>query len=376
MEVRVAKEANKIRISNDEMIVKINGRESVRHTPLNLKAKFEESISLIRAMEKPPKHVKGRKTVFPVPSCPVLNQHPILQTLLKIVWEGFVGKFNILTQTFRATIQERVASTKKLRDFEAVLSKSENEIISNIRANVRDEPDNKEEIEEALGKKGTVDELIEYAIERGVASTGEDRSFFSVSVLPSLGGFQAETEYLWAEWKLQVERHKCVFKGKLDQLSRIDDEIAKIKERPVVEEEKADENDGIAMYSQMYKAIIEQLSEIKVRKEIQNAALDKYEKYLRERMNVAKQKAYANIRSEIIALESTEIAKATSDLKLKLDKIKAEQDRALHEIKVAGANVDQIVKTMQISIDLTLESAREFLYTEGLDALTAFSGKE
>ena len=126
----------------------------------------------------------------------------------------------------------------------------------------------------------------------------------------------------------------------------------------------------------MYKAIIEQLSEIKVRKEIQNAALDKYEKYLRERMNVAKQKAYANIRSEIIALESTEIAKATSDLKLKLDKIKAEQDRALHEIKVAGANVDQIVKTMQISIDLTLESAREFLYTEGLDALTAFSGKE
>ena len=42
---------------------------------------------------------------------------------------------------------------------------------------------------------------------------------------------------------------------------------------------------------------------------------------------------------------------------------------------VRSSGTDEAVRLVT-PIDLTLESAREFLYTEGLDALTAFSGKE
>ena len=71
MEVRISKrDGGRIKIENDEMIVRVNSKETVKHVPLNLKSKFEESVALIRALEKPPKHVQSFKTVLPQPVRP------------------------------------------------------------------------------------------------------------------------------------------------------------------------------------------------------------------------------------------------------------------------------------------------------------------
>jgi hypothetical protein len=310
---------------------------------------------------------------MPTPAPPAFSHHPVIQTLLKIVWRCHVEKYRLITTTFQNAIKAKVASTRKLRDFDDHLVLLENEVISKIKSDaVQSFTERMEaelaEIRAALRKEGSLEELLEQAIERGIAATGEDRAFFAPRFqvnLSKIASFEINRK-LWDEWKLQVERHKLVFQGKLDLLPQIDEKIANLKVEEEEEEEEEPEN-SIAMFSQLYRAMVEQLSALKLEQEMQTIAIRKYELFLREKMKVAKMRAYTKIRFDIIQEEQVSIEAASTFLKDELAKIKVAQDRALSELK--SARVEHDLKSMQVTIDLTLESAREFLYNEGLDAL-------
>ena len=380
MEVRISKESNKIRIQNDEMIVRVSSKdEAVKHHAPNLKSKFEESVALIRALEKPPRHTKSIKTILPEPQPPNFSSHQvIIQTLLKIVWNCYLAKYRTITTTFQHAIKNKIQTTKRLRDFDSQMNDVETEMFSNLSREIETEMAAKEEavltqIRGALRKEGTIDDLFEYAIERGIAATGEDRLFFAPRVdsnLSLVADFDFDTGKLWDEWKLQVERHKLVFQGKLDDLAAIDQKIDGVrKSEKEVESKEADENDGVAMFSQLYRAMVEQLAHVKLEREIKDQSLKRYKIFLHEKLKTAKMRAYGKLRSDITKDEHESIEAATLSLKRDLDKIKLTQDRALAELISLKTNVDQILKSMTITIDLTLESAREYLYNEGLDAL-------
>lgn len=375
MDVKVAKDNGKIRIQNDEMIVRVNTKETVKHTQINLKSKFEESVALVRALEKPPKHHRSPKTVMPSPPTPTFNHHPVVQTLLKIVWSCHLEKFKLITTTFQGAIKSKIICTKKLRDFDATLVSMENEVIRKIRnesqQKMREKIDEQlVQIREALRKEGDLDELIEIAIERGIASTGEEREFFAPRFEATLSSFDIRAGTLWEEWKLQVERHKLVSQGKLEALAQIDEKIASLDVKVKEEERAVSEDDGVAMFSQLYRSMVEQLSTLKLEQELHALALRKYEQFLREKMKVVKMRAYAKIRADIIQDEQVSIESASSFLKDEVAKLKKTQDQALAELKIATSrNLDHDLKSMQVSIDLTLESAREYLYNEGLDNL-------
>jgi len=384
MEVRISKrEGGKIKIENDEMIVRVNSKDSVKHVPTNLKSKFEESVALIRALEKPPKHTATSKTILPQPVTPNFSTHPLLQTLLNIVWQCHVARYRIITSTFKNAIGQKVLITRRLRDFDAMLCKTESEMLENVtREGARfleeKERDELANIKEALRRDGSIDELIEFAIERGIASTGEERIFFAPRIdanLRAVSEFQFETNKLWNEWKLQVDRQRLVFQGKLESLDKIDADISKVRAscQEVQKEEDGDE-DGIPMFSKLYRAMVEQLSALKMRREMHDQAFKRYRVFMHEKFKTAKMKVYAKIRADTVKDEHVAIEEATMNLKKELDSIKLTQDRATIEINTAGssARLEPLLKSMSATIDLNLESAREYLYNEGLDALLAW----
>jgi hypothetical protein len=390
------KKGLKVKVESDEIAVKLGKTTSLTNTQSNVKLKslFEEMVTSMRngtplpSIPTLPRDNLSKNK----PECPSFSsQHAILQSLLKLVWETHLTRYKEIVFTFEEAVQMKVENTKRICEFNNTLEKNKTVILEEVHENsileLKKEyrslwADKLLVIQELLSSNShDVSELLELLIAKAVDDLKVDMSSLEVDLDKSLGLFRQEllvkSDELWKQWSLQLERHSAVLKGKLTEVNQIDEKLKKNSSSTFQEITHKEKEDVPFNKEMMYKDMILLLSSMKLDFEIRLTSLSKLKEFLSIKIQESKQKAVAKLITQTLIKEEEEIEASKVNLQNQLNDIKLSQDRVLRELSLACNNslapVETILKSMQLTIDLNLETARERVYMEALKSLKEVS---
>lgn len=397
MDIRLqgdSKKGIKVKLESDEIAVKV-GKTTLSNTQTNVKLKsvFEETVTCLRNGVPPPSFPSLPNTVEKVvPQCPSFsNQHPILQTLLKLIWETHMTRFNEIVFTFEEATQMKVENTRRICEFTINLEKDKEAMIQKLHetsiADLKKEfrhlwAEKLVVIQELLDTSSAdVSELLELLIQKATKDLKIDVASLEVSLDKSLGLFRQEllvkSDELWKEWSLQMERHSSVLKGNLKNVSTVDEKLKASSKQSFPEIKHSEEEEEMNETEYAYKDMILLLSSMKLDFEIRLSSLSKLKQFLSSKLQESKQEAVAKLITQTLKQEEGVLEDSRQKLQNQLNDVKMNQDRVLRELSLACNNslvpVESILKNMQLTMDLTLETARERVYTEALKKLKEIS---
>jgi hypothetical protein len=390
------KKGLKVKVESDEIAVKLGKNTSLSNTQSNVKLKslFEEMVTSMRNGTPLPSFPTLPRDSLSKnkPECPSFSsQHAILQSLLKLVWETHLTRYNEIVFTFEEAIQMKVENTKRICEFNNTLEKNKTLILEEVHENsileLKKEyrslwADKLLAIQELLNSNShDVSELLELLIAKAVDDLKVDMTSLEVDLDKSLGLFRQEllvkSDELWKQWSLQLERHSAVLKGKLTEVNQIDEKLKKNSSSTFQEITHKEKEEIPFNKEMMYKDMILLLSSMKLDFEIRLTSLSKLKEFLSIKIQESKQKAVAKLITQTLTKEEEEIEASKVKLQNQLNDIKLSQDRVLRELSLACNNslapVETILKSMQLTIDLNLETARERVYMEALKSLKEVS---
>lgn len=390
----ISKKGVKVKVESDEMAVKLGKTNlSSVQTTVKLKALFEELVTCLRNGTPSPSFPTLPHTVEKiVPQCPpLMNQHPILQTLLKLVWETHITRYREIVFTFEEAIHMKVENTRRICDFTSSLEVDKESLVQKLHetsiAELKKEfrglwAEKLVVIQDLLETQSAdVSELLELLIQKATKELSIDVETLEAPVDKALGLFRQDflvkSDQLWKEWSLQLERHKSVLKGNLTAVNSIDDQLRKSTTASSAEPKHQETDEAFDETEFAYKDMILLLSSMKLDFEIRLTSLSKLKQFLSSKLQESKQRALAKLITETLVQEEKELEASKEKLQNQLNDVKLSQDRVLRELSLACNNslapVETILKNMQLTIDLNLETARERTYTEAMKKLKEIS---
>jgi hypothetical protein len=398
MEIRVEAEKQKsikVKLQSDELAVRVGktiAPDRVRPSVETLKAHFEETVTALRSKRSPSfpsplPRIPGTDLLAPV--CPnVSSFHPLLQTLLKLVWDSYLHEFHSVTGTFQEGVSMKVKHTERLATFQTQLDRSASDLVAalydraytDVRKGFLDKWANKlADAKSALdATTNDVEELLELALQKATASQTLKPVQLHASVAECLASmndsFRSRSDRLWDAWTLHMKRHKLVFDGNLKELEFVDKQIASLKQIPVIPSPAAVPNDeSPESEASPWKELILMLSSVKLDFDIQIGSVAKLKEWANETLESSKASTMSNAFADLIKTEETQLSSAKVQLQRDLDAQKIVRDRVLRELRTACNNtlapVDSVLKSMHLSFELALEAAREHVYVRALHEL-------
>jgi hypothetical protein len=398
MEIRVEAEKQKsikVKLQSDELAVRVGksiAADRVRPSVETLKAHFEESVTALRSKRSPsfPSPLpRIPSTDLLAPVCPnVSSFHPLLQTLLKLVWDSYLHEFHSVTGTFQAGVTMKVKHTERLATFQTQLDRSASELVatmydhaySDMRKAFLDKWANKlADAKAALGAAtNDVDDLLELALHKATASqtlkTVQLQATVSDCLASMNDSFRSRSDRLWDEWTLHMKRHKLVFDGNLKELEFVDKQIASLKPIRGLEASGAvSKEDSSESDASPWKELILMLSSVKLDFDIQIGSVAKLKEWAHETLEASKASTTSHAFADLLKVEDTQLSDAKVQLARDLDAQKIVRERVLRELRTACNNtlapVDAVLKSMHLSFELALEAAREHIYVQALHDL-------
>jgi hypothetical protein len=383
----------KVKLQPDELNVRVGKNVSHERTASSatlLKAQFEEAVNALR--NERPFSIKCTSTVPAaplVPACPSLEaQHPLLQSLLKLVWETHTARFHAVVRVFDAGIQMKLQNTQRLVDLRVRMKTSAEELLEQLHASstehVRKEfrstwLDTLRDAQRALGTGDLgIDELMAEALRRLQDHGANPWVMKTETLLGTLRkDFQQRSQSLWDEWTLHMKRHRFVFEGKMGDVERVDKQLQEVGTRSRVyseEEPRAEETGGHQNeHVQAWQQLVVLLHTIKLDFDIQLSSVARLRAATSQSLDESRATVFAESFSTIVQQEDLQLTDAKNQLTQELETISVSRDRIIRELSLACNNslthVDATLKAMQLSCDLAMESARECAYVRALQTL-------
>lgn len=366
------------------------------NTVEKLRASFDESISVLR---RGPSTENIKTSIEFVPNLgeiPIsLGQlHPILQTLLKLVWETHKKRFHAITSTFKAALEEKLQNTQSILRQKANLKKSNDNLLemfseeANAMAIANFEQRWVGELEAAREKfqsppSTTIEELLSQALEFCSRIQVEPTQVDVGDLLDqSDSKFKAKCDRLWEMWKLHVERHSHVFKGNLAKLGEIDRQLKDLEEQelpvPSSAQEPELELDGPTSETEAaYKAwmeFVKLLSVLKIDYDIRINIAKKACSWISTRIRESMHSELASACVFLLESEQQSILKNREKVRKVLEEVKESQATIETELARACNRNSQLyapaLSQMQLTCDLCLEATRETLYQHANRAIS------
>jgi hypothetical protein len=402
MEIRVEADKQKsvkVKLQSDEVAVRVGksvASDRLRPSVETLRAHFEESVTALRSHRSPsfPSVLPSAPSARPLdPSCPSISAfHPLLQTLLKLVWESYVHEFQSVTQTFSAGVTMKVKNTQRLLSFRKTLEQSSaalvaamhDKAVQDVRTSFRATwADELAAAREALGcSSHDVDELLDVALKKASAATKVKPTDLHADVASCLGfmkqSFRVRSDRLWEEWTLQMKRHRLVFDGNLKELEFVDKQLAALKDpEPGLAATSSSTDADTAPDASPWKDLVLVLTSVKLDFDIQLGCLHKLKSWASESTEQSRASVLSTAFQDVLTAEETQLSDAKVQLSRSLEEQGIVRDRVLRELRTACNNtlapVDSILKSMQLSFELSLEAAREHVYLRALHELKSVS---
>jgi hypothetical protein len=387
---------------NESAAVTINLSKPVssRHgvnTVEKLRASFDESISMLRRGPSTEPIVTKINFVPTLGEIPIsLGQlHPILQTLLKLVWETHKKRFHAITSTFKAALEEKLQNTQRILHQKANLKKSNDKLLemfseeANAMAISNFEQRWALELEAAREKfqaspSTTIEELLSQALEFCSRIQVEPAQVDVGDLLDqSDSKFRAKCERLWETWKLHVDRHAQVFKGNLSKLGEIDAQIKDLEQeetfKAVAVQESLMEMDGPTSETEAaYKAwmeFVKLLSVLKIDYDIRINIAKKACSWISTRIRESMHSELAGACVALLESEQASILGNREKVRRVLEEVKESQATIETELARACNKSSSLyasaLSQMQLTCDLCLEATRETLYQHANNAISS-----
>ena len=404
MEIRVEADKQrsvKVKLQSDEVAVRVGktvASDRLRPSVETLRAHFEESVTALRNQRPPsfPSLLPSAPSARPLdPSCPSISAfHPLLQTLLKLVWESYVHEFQTVTQTFTAGVTMKVKNTQRLLSFRKTLEHSSaalvaamhDKAVQDVRTSFRATwADELAAAREALScSSHDVDELLDVALKKASAATRISPTDLHADVASCLGfmkqSFRVRSDRLWEEWTLQMKRHRMVFDGNLKELEFVDKQLAALKDMPDTRPSSSSNDEDAQPASSdasPWKELVLVLTSVKLDFDIQLGCLHKLKSWASESTETSRASVLSSAFQDVLSTEESQLGDAKVQLSRSLEEQGIVRDRVLRELRTACNNtlapVDSILKSMQLSFELSLEAAREHVYLRALHELKSVS---
>ena len=364
-----------------------------QNTAEKLRAAFDESISVLRSGPHTESILTSIQFTPTLVDNPVALQsyHPIIQTLLKLYWEGHKKRFLAITLTFKSALEDKLKNTQKILAQKASLKHSNDELLAIFQAesSVLAVQNFEKHWESELGAARekfqaapttTIEELLSKALEF-CARINVEPAVVDVGDLLEQSDkvLKARTDALWQAWRLQVERHNHVYKGNLGKLVDIDEQIRAIDEGSSVLTTSTDSElvEGPTSETEIaYKAwmeFVKLLSTLKIDYDIRINVSKKACAWIAQRIKENMHSELAQTCMEILQVEQASILSSREKVRAVLDQvknshatIKAELDRACNN---KPEQYSSALSQMQLTCDLCLEATRETLYQHATRAI-------
>ena len=409
---------------NDGLKVKTVGETTVslktvrEAPPINtaekLRAAFEEGISVLRQGPSTAP-IKSSKINF-IPNLgenpiALLSYHPIIQTLLKLQWEGHRKRFQAISFTFKAALEEKLLNTQSILRQKEDLRKSNDALLSLFQSDatklaVQNFEDKwASELEAAREKfqapaSTSIEELLSRALEFCSRIQVEPAQ---VDVGDLLGYSNSELKQrstiLWKTWELHKLRHANVFKGNLSMLAQIDAELRQLDEQAHLPDKSYGDVDGnsegdahsgdanalngpTSETEQAYKAwmeFVKLLSILKIDYDVRISISKKACAWMSTRIKESMHAELAHACMQVLEAEQASILKNREKVRAVLNEVKDSQGTISAELARACNNKTSqyasALTQMQLTCDLALEATRETLYQHALRAMEPTLGE-
>ena len=375
-------------------LVNLRSKEApTLNTAEKLRAAFDESINVLRSGPQTESISTSIKFTPSLGENPIALQsyHPIIQTLLKLYWEGHKKRFLAITLTFKSALEDKLKNTQKILAQKASLKKSNDELLAIFQAESSSlavqnfEQHWVKELDAAREKfqappTTTIEELLSKALEF-CARINVEPAVVDVGDLLEQSDkvLKARTENLWNTWRLHVERHNHVYKGDLGKLIDIDEQIKAMDDSGSVLTSSTDSECAEGPTSETetaYKAwmeFVKLLSTLKIDYDIRINVSKKACGWIAQRIKENMHSELAQTCMEIMQIEQASILSNREKVREVLDQvksshatIKAELDRACNN---KSAQYSNALAQMQLTCDLCLEATRETLYQHANKAI-------
>jgi len=382
---------------SDELSVNLRAKESKEvkvNTAEKLRSGFEEAISSLRMGPCTDDISTQLDFQINLGECPLAltSYHSILQTLLKLMWETHKRKYGAIALGFKCALEDKIRNTQKIIVQKRQLKESNDALLKTFQVEaIKQAIKNFEEqwsfeLRSARDKFQDPTAGIEVLVGKALDFCGR------IKVEPEqvdVGDLLTQTdtqlkkrsETLWSLWSLHVKRHKCVFQGNLEELQTLDRDIQSLDlSAPPSEEVTSDAKSGLqetettteaSEKEQAYKAwteFVKLLSILKIDYDIRITMAKKATTWMSSRITESLHAELSRACMEILDLEQASILKNREKMKEILLDVAKSQSVIEAEIKRACNNVvsqySAALTQMQLTCDLSLEAARETLYSK------------
>lgn len=412
---------------NEELSVNLRAKETKEvkvNTAEKLRSGFEEAISSLRMGP----HTEDISTELDfqinLGECPLaLNSfHSILQTLLRLMWESHKRKYGAIAQGFKSALEEKIRNTQKIIVQKRQLKESNESLMKSFQveavkqAIIKFEDQWAVELEAARNKFQDPTAGIEVLVRKAMDFCGrikvEPEQVDVGDLLDQTdANLKRKSDTLWTLWNLHVRRHKSVFQGNLAELQTIDREIQSLdlsdsyasephasqsaslttppEGSPETSEVAASASLSATSNSatssapasatasatseteQAYKAwmeFVKLLGILKIDYDIRITMAKKATTWMSSKITESLHAELSRACMEILELEQTSILQSREKMKEILLDVAKSQGVIEAEIKRACNNVvsqySAALTQMQLTCDLSLEAARETLYSK------------
>jgi hypothetical protein len=391
-----------VTLSSDELSVNLRAKESKEvkvNTAEKLRSAFEEAISSLRMGPSTEDILTELDFQINLGECPLAltSYHSILQTLLKLMWESHKRKYSAIALGFKCALEDKIKNTQKIIVQKRQLKESNEVLLKTFQvesvkqAILNFEEQWAHELGAARDKFQDPHAGIEVLVGRALDFCGRikvEPEQVDVGDLLSQTDLQLKnrSDTLWTLWNLHVKRHKSVFQGNLEDLQTIDREIqsldlsnsfpvvSELKERPEETSELIVEDVTTLATSeteQAYKGwmeFVKLLSILKIDYDIRITMAKKATTWMSSKITESLHSELSRACMEILELEQSSILQNREKMKEILLDVAKSQSVIEAEIKRACNNVvsqySSALTQMQLTCDLSLEAARETLYSK------------
>ncbi len=364
-----------------------------------LRASFDENLSILRrgpSTDPILTKINFTPTLGEIPIS--LGQlHPILQTLLKLVWETHKKRFHAITSTFKAALEEKLQNTQSILQQKANLKKSNDQLLelfsqeANAMAIANFEEKWADELVAAREKfqappTTSIEDLLSQALEFCSRIQVEPAPVDVGDLLEqSDSRFKAKCDRLWTMWKLHVERHAQVFQGNMGKLGEIDLQIKELEEEEATpntfsnHQEPHVQMDGPTSETEAaYKAwmeFVKLLSVLKIDYDIRINIAKKACSWISTRIRESMHSELAAACVALLDSEQASILQNREKVRRVLEEVKESQTTIETELKRACNSSSSLyapaLSQMQLTCDLCLEATRETLYQHANRAISS-----
>ncbi len=403
-EVRLPKTSDGLKVKIAETTVSL---KSVREAPpINtaekLRAAFEEGVSVLR--QGPSTTALKSSTIKFTPNLgenPIALQsyHPIIQTLLRLQWESHKKRFQAISITFKAALEEKLVNTQNILKQKDDLRKSNDALVSLFQSDSTKlavqnfEEKWSAELEAAREKfqapsSTTIEELLSRALEFCSRIQVEPAQVDVGDLLVySDTALKHKCDVLWKTWELHKLRHANVFQGNLSKLSEIDVQLRQLEDEktivlPPLEITSEVSSGPTSETEQAYKAwmeFVKLLSILKIDYDVRISISKKACSWMSTRIKESMHIELAQACMQVLESEQASILKNRERVRQVLNEVKESQATISAELARACNNKTvqyaSALTQMQLTCDLALEATRETLYQHALRALEPLLGE-